>query len=77
LTIDELVELAQGHASLPDAATRRALRIQAGLSMRQVGEAVGVSINAVQAWERGAEPRGSRRTEYAALLERLASEVGS
>ena len=58
---------------LPDPAIRRLLRERAGLSQRELAEALGVSRPTVTRWELGQRvPQGDLAERYAAALERLA-----
>ena len=66
MTVSALLERVRARR-LPPPAERRRLREAAGLSLRDVGEAVGVSHAAVSRWERGAHPRSSIGS-YAELL---------
>lgn len=61
-------------ASIPNAEECARLRKAAGLSLRDVGDAVGVSAQAVSSWEQPSSrgPSGQRRTDYARLLKGLA-----
>jgi len=59
---------------LPPPATRRLLRLQAGLYQRELASALGVSRLTLHRWESGSfEPRGERRQRYAEALAQLAS----
>lgn len=50
-------------------------RIAAGLSLREVADAVGVSPSALWRWEKGERsPRGDRATAWAQLIADLARE---
>ncbi len=61
-------------ADLPPPETRRRVRVQAGVTQRQLADALGVSRPALTHWERGArEPRGLRRVDYAEALSILAA----
>lgn len=54
---------------LPSPYQRRRLRIAAGMTLKDVGEAVGTARpGTVQSWERGTNPRGERLIRYAELL---------
>jgi len=59
---------------LPDPARRRALRVDAGLSLRDVGEALHTDPVSVMRWERGSTPRPSMAASYAKLLQALERE---
>jgi DNA-binding transcriptional regulator YiaG len=71
---DELLASVRARRKLPSAAERRRIREAAGVSLRQLGDAVGVSPMAVFRWEGGATPRDAQHArEYALLLEELRS----
>jgi transcriptional regulator with XRE-family HTH domain len=75
--LEQVLDEARVRRSLPDPAIRRLLRERAGLTQAEVARALGVTKTAVVRWEAGARvPRLRVRTEYVALLERLAEEVG-
>ena len=65
-----LLDEVRARHRLPNAAERRRIREDAGLSLRAVGGALGVSHSAVAAWETGATPR-EHRAAYAQLLAEL------
>lgn len=46
--------------------------MEAGVSLRRVGRAVGVAASTVQAWEDGAQPRPDKARLYRSLLDVLA-----
>lgn len=52
--------------SWPDGAYRapKAGRLEAGLSLRDVGRAIGVAHETIRQWERGRDPRGYHRQHY-------------
>ena len=57
---------------LPEPSERRTLRSDAGRTLAEVGEAVGVSASAVSRWERGKrKPQRSHRMAYVAVLRDL------
>lgn len=68
--VDELLEQVRAQRTLPVAAERRRIREAAGVSLRGMGEALGVSHTAIASWEAGAMPR-EQRAAYAALLNEL------
>jgi transcriptional regulator with XRE-family HTH domain len=70
MTIETLLEQVRSRRQLPPPSERRAIRLQAGLSLRDIGDALGVSHVAVSRWEGGATPRETRAA-YAQLLEEL------
>lgn len=54
---------------LPPPATRRALRIAAGLTLQELADVVGVTRDAISKYELGhREPRGPLRRVYAQAL---------
>ena len=59
-----------------DPALGRRLRLQCGLSQRDVGDVVGVNRVEICRWERGSRtPKGARLVRYRRLLVRLAQEL--
>jgi transcriptional regulator with XRE-family HTH domain len=71
---DELVRLTRVRGLAADG-TARKLRLEAGLSLGEVAEHVGVGIPTVSRWEQGERrPRGRFALRYGALLEALARE---
>lgn len=67
--IEALVNRVRIEQSLPPPDQRRAIREAAGLSMDDLGEALGVSRQAVSHWERGQRhPRAGVVVRYAKLL---------
>jgi transcriptional regulator with XRE-family HTH domain len=72
-SFDELLERVRSRRQLPAPAERRRIREAAGVSLRDVAAAVGVSHTAVAGWEAGATPR-EQRTAYAELLAELRTE---
>jgi transcriptional regulator with XRE-family HTH domain len=70
MSIETLLEQVRSRRQLPPPSERRTIRQQAGLSLRDIGDALGVSHVAVSRWEAGATPRETR-ADYAALLEEL------
>ena len=67
---DELLERLRSRRQLPPADERQRIREAAGLSLRQVGDALGVTHSLIRHWERGGTPR-EQHAAYAELLERL------
>lgn len=54
---------------LPPPATRRALRLAAGLTTQEIADIVGVTRDAISKYELGTrQPTGPRRTAYAKAL---------
>jgi transcriptional regulator with XRE-family HTH domain len=68
--VDELLERVRSRRDLPVASERRRIREDAGVSLRDVADALGVSHTAVAKWEAGAMPR-EQRNAYGRLLEEL------
>jgi DNA-binding transcriptional regulator YiaG len=68
--VDDLVERVRIRKQLPAPAERRRIREAAGVSLRDVAAAVGVSHTAVASWEAGATPR-EHRAAYLRLLDEL------
>jgi transcriptional regulator with XRE-family HTH domain len=57
---------------LPSPTRRRAIRIQAGATLDEVGDLVGVSGEAVRLWETGQRiPSESHRDDYIDVLDDL------
>jgi DNA-binding transcriptional regulator YiaG len=69
-TVDELLAQVRARRRLPSPSKRRAIRERAGVSLRDLADALGVSHAAVRGWEQGATPR-DRRAEYADVLAEL------
>lgn len=65
---DQLLERLRSRRGLPVASERQRIRIEAGASLRDVAQALGVSHTAVRSWEAGATPR-EHYAAYARLLE--------
>ncbi|MGH2934979.1 MAG: helix-turn-helix domain-containing protein [Gaiellaceae bacterium] len=71
---EELLAQLRARRALPQAAERRRIREEAGVSLRQLGAALGASPMAVFRWENGAQPRNPiQAREYAVLLDELRS----
>jgi transcriptional regulator with XRE-family HTH domain len=68
--IEDLLDQVRARRRLPPPEERRSIREQAGVSLRDVAEALGVSHTAVRSWECGRIPR-EHRASYAQLLEEL------
>lgn len=61
---------------LPHPAACHAIRLAAGLTLAEVGDALGVTRQSVWRWEHGlGEPRGEIRLAYARALRELANDV--
>jgi DNA-binding transcriptional regulator YiaG len=73
LTVSELL---RARRELPDPQTRRAIRVQAGLSLDDVAGELGVTRQSVSDWERGRRyPRRAHLVAYVALLRLLRAET--
>ncbi len=73
LRIQAILDTAERHRSLPTPRMRQHLREQAGLTRRQIAEALGVTPTTVGRWEKGnRNPRGDDFNNYLEVLERLA-----
>jgi DNA-binding transcriptional regulator YiaG len=69
---DELLERVRAASQLPTPRERRAIRERANVSQRELAGALGVSVMALNRWERGiTRPRGRHAAAYAALLGQL------
>jgi hypothetical protein len=67
---EALLEQLRARRQLPTAAERRRIREAAGVSIRQLAAAVGVSPMAPVRWELGAQPRNPEHARvYARLLD--------
>lgn len=67
---EALLERLRAERELPPADERKRIREAAGVSIRQLAQALGVSPMAPVRWEQGATPRDHVR-EYADLLTEL------
>lgn len=71
-TLETLLERTRTRRSLPDPATRRAIRKAARVSMHELAKALGVSHETISGWERGSyEPQGDNLTRYLHALREL------
>lgn len=61
---------------LPPAPERARLRRSRGVTQKELASALGVSRQTITAWERGSEPTGENRANYARIL-RTWKESGS
>lgn len=65
-------QLLANRKSLPPPERRRAIREGAGISLRQMGDALDVTGSCIKKWEEGAaEPRPRNLHEYVQLLKDL------
>jgi DNA-binding XRE family transcriptional regulator len=68
--LDQLSELVAARRGFPSPGTRRALRLGAGATLKDVALAVGVSRQCIYQWETGeTTPRGANLVRYAAVLD--------
>lgn len=71
---EQLLADLRARRRLPLPEERRRIRETAGVSLRQLGNALGASPMAVLRWEQGAEPRDpDQAREYGRLLDELKS----
>jgi DNA-binding transcriptional regulator YiaG len=69
---EALLEQLRSQRQLPPGPKRRRIREAAGVSLRQLAAAIGVSAMAIVRWEQGATPRDPAHVRaYAYLLEEL------
>jgi DNA-binding transcriptional regulator YiaG len=74
--IQQLTERVRARRELPAPVVRRVIRQAAGVSLDDVGRAVGVSRQAVSLWEKGSRtPRGENLTAYVSVLHELQRAV--
>ena len=74
--VETLMGVVRMRHALPPPALRRALRLEAGLSLREVAVAVGVSRQAVSHWEMGERsPRSPHLERYVTVLTALREVV--
>ena len=71
-----LLDQVRSRRRLPVPRERRRIREDAGLSLRAVAAAIGVSHTAVASWEAGGVPR-EHTAAYARFLEELREVLGS
>lgn len=70
--MNELLDRARGASRLPAPWRRRQIREKSRISQRELAIALGVSVMALNRWERGVvNPRGAHAATYAAALEEL------
>ena len=74
--VDLLRVRVHAHRELPDPAGRRAARENAGIAVRELAEALGVSRQCVAQWEAGSRvPRGELLVRYVEAL-KIMQEAG-
>jgi DNA-binding XRE family transcriptional regulator len=72
----ELLERVRARRVLPPAAERQRIRKAAGISQRELGEALGVSWMAINRWEAGSKPREHKHElAYADMLAALSRVI--
>jgi transcriptional regulator with XRE-family HTH domain len=75
IAVEHLIANVRGRR-LPPPSVRRMLRLQLGLTQREVAGALGVDRVSVARYESGVRtPRGATRDAYMELLNRLAEEA--
>jgi DNA-binding transcriptional regulator YiaG len=69
---NDLLERVRARRKLPSGAERRRIRVDAGVTLRDIATAIGVSDMAVVRWEQGSKPRNPEHIRaYADLLAEL------
>jgi transcriptional regulator with XRE-family HTH domain len=68
---EQLLDQVRARRLLPAPERRRTIRKQAGVSLRAMARALGVSHTAIRWWESGATPHPKHRRAYAELLREL------
>lgn len=72
MSVAELLNQVADRRAMPPPERRREIREAAGLSQREIAEAMGVDTSTVHRWESGETlPRGERLRVYLDLLRRL------
>jgi DNA-binding transcriptional regulator YiaG len=67
-----LLERVRVTSQLPNPRNRRRIRERAGISQREMAEALGVGLMTINRWERGlTRPRGQQAVAYTSLLQQL------
>lgn len=70
--LERLRQQAWAFTHLPEPGEGRTLRLQAGLSRRELANIIGVSARSLIWWENGSRvPRGENRLRYAEVVEQL------
>lgn len=67
----ELLAAAELYQRLPGARQRARIRSSAGVTQRQMAEALGVATMTLWRWEQGARPRPRHAKAYLELLDEL------
>lgn len=73
--LEELLEIARIRRSLPSFQERKRIRIEADVSGRELGAAIGVSYQAIRRWETDNQPRGNDHVRAYALALRALEEL--
>lgn len=74
-SLDEALERTRRRKSLPGPIERRLLRIQSGLTQRDIARCLGITAAAVSRYESGnRDPNGAILGKYLAILKRLSNE---
>jgi transcriptional regulator with XRE-family HTH domain len=76
--LHEALERAKRRKNLPEPVVRRLLRIQAGLTQRDMAKCLGTTAAAVSRYESGdREPRNAVLEKYVDVIERIMNEKRS
>jgi transcriptional regulator with XRE-family HTH domain len=76
--LDEVLQRTRQRKRLPGPVERRLLRVQAGLTQRDIAECLGTTAAAVSRYESGdRDPRGGILDRYLTILHRLTNEKTS
>lgn len=76
ITFSEFERRVTARRTLPPPDARRAIREAAGISTEELAQLIGVTRQAVNAWERGVRaPRPEHVTTYSAALRAMREEV--
>ena len=76
--LEEALDRARRRKSLPGPVERRLIRIQAGLTQRDMAKCLGTTAAAVSRYESGdREPHGEVLDKYLTVIERLSHEKAS
>jgi transcriptional regulator with XRE-family HTH domain len=75
--MDHLIEKVRTRRRLPPPEVRRMIRQQAGISLRELAQAIGVTQPTITRWELGlrSPERGPYFNAYLNVLDRLVDEV--
>lgn len=76
--LEEALDRARRRKNLPGPVERRLLRMQAGLTQRDVAKCLGTTAAAVSRYESGdRQPHGQILDKYLTVIERLSDEKAS